>query len=502
MTHPHSLWKDTAPKTSFPPLTGDIEVDVAIVGGGITGITAALLLKNAGQRVAVVELDRIGLGETGNTTAHITEAIDSRYQLLIRDFGESGARLAAESSREAMELIGSLVSKHGIECSFERVPGYLYTEHEQDVKKIDQEFQSALKLGIDVKQTTSVPLPFPVLSAVVFRNQAQFHPRRYLLHLAGMLTGGGSHVFENSRAIDVQDGSPCVVKTEQGTIRARSVIVSAHVPVNDLVFIHTKIAAYRSYAIAAPFEKPLPGLFWDTDDPYHYIRTQTIDGKQFVMVGGEDHKTGQNDDSHSSYERLIEYARSRFGVSQVSHRWSGQIIEPVDGLPYIGRNSLQKNVFIATGYGGQGMTMGTVAAMVLADLATEKSNRYAELYDATRIKPLASVKNYVKENLSFPAHFISSRIANADVESKSLDSIAPGQGKIVSIEGKKIAACRSEKGELSLLSPVCPHLKCDVAWNNAEQSWDCPCHGSRFTPSGRVINGPAIADLEPIEESS
>lgn len=495
---PQSLWIATAKIPAFEPLQGEVSVDVAIVGAGISGITAAFLLKEAGKRVAVLENRRVARGETGRTTAHLTEAIDARYPTLKRDFGEEGARLAASASRDAIDLIERLAGTLSIDCGFRRVPGFLYSERAKDREMLADEAREAAAAGVRCSYVESAPLPFSTAGAVRYENQAQFHPAVYLGAVAARIPGNGSHLFEQTQVLRVTEGEPCVVETTRGRVTARDVIVAANVPSNNKFFIHTKIAAYRSYAIAARVSPELipAGLYWDTDDPYHYTRTHTIDGEEYIIIGGEDHKTGTEERTEGRYEALQRYAREKFGVSDVAFEWSGQIIEPVDGLPFIGRNSLSSRVFVATGYAGQGMTFGTLSAMINSDLILGRENRYAALFDATRIKPAASVFDYITENVDFPRYLIEQRVAGRDVEEKELSAVAPGDGKIVEVDGKKFAAYRNEKGELHLLSPICPHLHCDVNWNSAESTWDCPCHGSRFSATGGMLNGPATKDLE------
>jgi glycine/D-amino acid oxidase-like deaminating enzyme/nitrite reductase/ring-hydroxylating ferredoxin subunit len=491
-----SLWLATGPASVRPALSGRVEVDVAIVGAGVTGVTAAMLLVEAGYRVALVDLDRIVAGETGHTTAHLTDAIDARYHTLRRDFGREGARFAADASRAAIEKIAAWAAKMAPDAGFSRCDGYLFTESEKDLDELHTEAEAAREAGVDAEFTTSVPLPFKASGAVQFRNQGQIHPRRYLLPLIEKIAETGSLIFEKTKIVSFEEGDRCTLATEDGsTIVAESVFVAANVPVNDRVTIHTKIYPYRTYAIAVP-ANPATGLFWDTADPYHYIRWQTIDGTSYLIVGGEDHRTGTEGDTDERYERLEEYARAHFGVSGARYRWSGQVIEPMDGLPYIGRNPRSERVFIATGYAGQGMTFGTVAGMLVSDLIIGRENPWATLFDPSRIKPIASAVDFVTENAGFPAHLVPDRLTRFDVDAESLDDVPAGEGRLVVVDGKKRAVFRSEKGELTILSPVCTHLGCDVRWNREASSWDCPCHGSRFGPGGNVINGPAVADLK------
>lgn len=498
LDHRESLWIATSRATSFPELRGRLEVDVAIVGAGVTGITAALRLVEAGRRVALVDLDRAVSGETGHTTAHLTEAIDARYRTLRRDFGRDGARLAADASRSAIETIAQWARLHAPGSAFTRCDGYLFTDSDDDVEELRSEADAAREAGVDAEFTASVPLPFATRGAVQFRNQGQIHPRRYLLPLLEKIAETGSAILERTRIVNFEEDEVCTLTTEDGSrIVAHAVFVAANVPVNDRVKMHTRNFAYRTYAIALP-APPVAGLFWDTADPYHYIRSETIDGTPYLIVGGEDHRTGTKRDTNEAYAALEEYTRSRFGLSGATHRWSGQIIEPADGLPYIGLNPGSKNIYIATGYAGQGITFGTAAGILVSDLILGRENPWAELFDPSRIKPLASAVDFVTENAAFPAHLIPDRLTKHDVDARSIDEVPAGEGRLVSINGKKRAVFRGEDGDVTLLSPVCPHMGCDVRWNREASSWDCPCHGSRFGPDGSVINGPATRDLKKV----
>lgn len=316
-----------------------------------------MALTRAGKRAALLERDTIGSGETGDTTSHLTEAVDARFQTLIRNFGEEGARLVARSSRDAIDWIEALVRETGIECGFERVPGYLYTERRSDIERLAGELDASRRAGSLVAWVDEVPLPFHTVGGVRWENQGQVHATAYLDGLLKEAMTQGLQVYENTRAVGVHEDEPCRVDTESGSVRAAHVFVAANVPVNNRVLLHTKIAAYRSYAIAAEVAADfLTGLFWDTDDPYHYTRTHRVNGQTYVIVGGEDDRVGKTIDTNACFDRLEVYARTRFGTDAPRFRWSGQIIEPVDGLPFIGRNAVAQRVYVATGYAGNGMT--------------------------------------------------------------------------------------------------------------------------------------------------
>lgn len=475
------LWIATSSSPDRPPLRGDLTVDVAVIGAGITGLTAAVLLKEKGLRVAVLEKDRVATGESGHTTAHITEAVDSRYHSIAKNHGRKAAGLVAEASRASIETIARLIERYGIDCRFRRLPGFLYTENRNRVADLKKEAVAAREAGLDASWTEDVPLPFPTRGAVRFENQAQFHPREYLIALAAQV-----EVYERTHVTKIEKG---IVETTGGRVSAEHVFEATNVPIASFQTLHTKAAAYRSYAIAFESDHALDGLFWDTADPYHYTRWQ----EDVLIVGGEDHRVGQEEDTDACFARLVEYVHSRFGERRVLHRWSGQIIEPHDGLPLIGGPD---GLYVSTGYAGQGMTFGTVGAMVVADRITGAANPWAELFDPGRVHLRGAVSSYVSENVDFPKHLVLDRVFSRDVEK---GEIRAGEGRIIEVEGRKIAAYRDETGTLHRLLPVCTHLKCDVAWNGAERTWDCPCHGSRFTPDGKVVNGPAREGLEKLD---
>lgn len=480
---------------SFPSLDRNIEVDVAVVGGGITGVTTALLLQRAGKRVALLDAHRVAEGVTGNTTAHLTEALDTRYVTLTRDFGLEGARLAAQASRASVDRIERFVQEHRISCHFQRMPGYLFSEREEDLEELHAEYEAARQAGADVAMTRAVPLAF-ARAALRFERQASFHVREYLLPLLGELAEGGCLLFEDTTVLEVKEGEPCTVHTEYGDIAASEVVLATHAPLTRFA-LQTKIAHYRSYALALSVDGPaVEGLFWDTATPYHYLRSavSTVAPEPVLIIGGEDHKTGSDEATEARYEALLNYARARFDVKGIVARWSAQIIEPVDGLPFIGRGG-SEHVHVATGYSGNGMTFGTMAAMIMSDAVLRRMNPWSELFDASRIKPLAAAKAYIRENADVAMHLVGDRLKKGDA--RDLEDVPPGEGKVVYMDGKRLAVYREPDGSLHTCSAVCPHLGCIVHFNAAETTWDCPCHGSRFGVDGSMINGPATSSLAP-----
>jgi glycine/D-amino acid oxidase-like deaminating enzyme/nitrite reductase/ring-hydroxylating ferredoxin subunit len=490
-----SLWIATAPGPAYPPLRGDAEVDVAIVGAGITGITAAGILTAAGLSVAVLDAGRVARGVTGHTTAHLTEVTDCSFEQLIGNFGPDGASLAVDSTRAAIEHIASTVRRLRLACDFERAPAFQYTESREGLGALREEREAARRIGVAATLVEEVPLPFETAGGLRFDRQAQFHVRKYLLPQAARLARAGCRIHEDTLALSVEDGEPCRVVTERGTVTAKSVLLATHAPLGNKT-IQTKVAQYRSYVIACRVAGEAPeGLFWDDEDPYHYIRRQPTARGDVVIIGGEDHKVGQEEDTEARYAALLDYARERFDVRGVDYRWSAQTLEPLDGLPYIGRDTGAGHVFVATGFSGTGMTFGTVAALLLSDLVRGRTNPWATLYDAGRLNPVRSVQPFLKENVDYPTYLVKDRLARP--AARSVADVPRGEGAVLLVDGERVAVSRDERGAVRAVSAVCTHMGCLVRWNGAERSWDCPCHGSRFDASGRVLDGPASRDLEP-----
>jgi glycine/D-amino acid oxidase-like deaminating enzyme/nitrite reductase/ring-hydroxylating ferredoxin subunit len=494
---PVSLWIATTPETRFPRMAGDISVDVAVLGGGIAGIATAFQLKKSGLTVAVVEADRVVKSVTGNTTAKITSLHALIYDYLINQFGEDEARLYAEAQQAAIERIASVVREYGIDCDFRRTDAYTYAELEEELDKVKAEVEAATRLGLPASFVESTPLPFPVKGAVKFTGQAQFHPRKYLLALVEKIPGDGSHVFEETRAFDIKDEDPCRVETEGGTLTAKSVVVATHFPYYDPNIYFAAMHPGRSYVLGCRLDGPAPeGMYLTAgDEDMHSFRSNlTDDGGTIWMVGGEKHKTGQGGDTEERYKRLEQYARRRFDIRSIEYRWSTQDNNTVDRVPYIGKlSSGSKNLYVATGFGGWGMTNSHVAAVLLADIIQGRENPWAEVFDPSRFKPVTSARDFVSENMNVAKEFMADRIGTPELD--DIGKIPTGRGEVVEWEGERVAVYKDEGGRVFSCSAVCTHMGCIVQWNGAEKSWDCPCHGSRFNYDGRVIQGPANKDL-------
>ncbi|HKI02546.1 MAG TPA: FAD-binding oxidoreductase, partial [Thermoanaerobaculia bacterium] len=407
-----TLWWDTVEMPEYPALDGDLRVDVAIVGAGITGLTAARLLVREGKRVAVLEQRRVGSGTTGGTTAHVTQVPDLRYRDLRSKFGVDDLRIVVDSSRAALELIASLVEDDSIACDFVRIPAYLYTESPDEVSRLEEEVEAAHEAGMPASLVRGLPLPFPVAAAVRYEDQARFHPLSYLAALARTVHANGGRIYEETRVVSVDSGEPCRVETEHGTVTADAVLFATHTPAG-FSLLHAELEPLRSYVLAARLRGAAPpdGLFFDTADPYNYTRRQG----GLLIVGGKDHKTGEGD-PEESYRGLEEYVRQRWDVESIDYRWSAQFYDPPDGLPMIGRALTSGHVFVATGYSGTGMVFGTLGGMLLSDFALGRENPWAEVYRPSRIKPLAAGPQVVKLNLEVAATFVKDRVTVPKVQ--------------------------------------------------------------------------------------
>jgi glycine/D-amino acid oxidase-like deaminating enzyme/nitrite reductase/ring-hydroxylating ferredoxin subunit len=499
-----SIWMATADPPSPMPLTKDIRTDVCIVGAGIAGLTSAFLLAKEGRSVVVLDDGPIGGGMTGRTTAHLTNAFDDRFIDLEKLHGEERSRLTAESHTAAIDKIESIVKQEKIDCEFERLDGYLFVPSGEDPALLEEELKACHRAGLtDVDKVSRAPIEtFDTGAALRFPRQGQFHPLKYMAALAQSTETMGGRIFTQAHAANVTGGSDATVETKDGpVVKCQSIIVATNTPINDLVAIHTKQAPYITYVVGirVPSGSVTRALYWDTAVPYHYIRVEAVEkGHDVLIVGGEDHKTGQQNDGGLRYSRLEQWARERFGnKGETEFRWSGQVMEPVDYLAFIGRNPLDAdNVFIATGDSGQGMTHGTIAGMLLTDLIQDRENSWAKLYDPSRIT-FRSAKEFAQENLNVIAQY---KDLITPGEKDSVEEIAPGTGAVVREGLSKIAAYRDQDGLLHKRSAVCTHLGCVVAWNSTEGTWDCPCHGSRFDAYGRVYQGPANSDLSPVED--
>ncbi len=509
-----SFWLETFRMDDRPRLQQDMRADVCVIGAGIAGMNTAYLLAKEGQSVVLLEDGAIGGGMTGYTTAHLTAALDDRYFELERYHGEEGAQLAAASHTAAIDCLERIVSSEQIACDFRRVDGFLFAPPGDTTEELDRELAAVHRAGLKGVETVDrAPIAgFDTGPALRFPHQAQFHPLKYLHAVARAIERLGGKIYCNTHATAVEGGSDARVETKSGpVIRTRAIVVATNVPINNVVAIHTKQAPYTTYAIGAEIasDAATHALYWDTRQasdesksghaPYHYVRLATDGDRDILIVGGEDHKSGQEDDGGNRLERLEGWARERWpAMSRVTFRWSGQVMEPNDGIAFIGRNPMDKpNVYVVTGDSGNGMTHGAIAGMLLTDLILGRANGWESLYDPGRVK-LRSATDFVKENINVAAQYAKGYLGPGEVPEEQ--QIPAGEGAVLRRGLKKVAVFRDERDVLLERSAVCPHLGCIVAWNAAEKTWDCPCHGSRFDRWGKVINGPANTDLAAIEE--
>lgn len=498
----NSLWQTSVaaqPKAGTRASTTQI-FDTLIVGAGITGLTTALLLQQKGHQCIVADAHSPGYGTTGGTSAHINTFADTTFAEVESDFGQEEARQFATAIAESVALIHSMVEKHDIDCDFEWKQGYVYAETDKETQQLDDLYQSALRAGVAAEPAPDAPAPLPFRKAVVFDKQAQFHPLKYIQGLQKAFTDLGGVVVENTLIdhVDSNDEYHTAYAGERA-IKARAVVYATHIPPGGINVLHFRNAPYRSYVIAATLKEDAypDALIYDMQDPYHYFRTHTIDGQKYLVAGGHDHKTAHGDPAQS-FADLIDYTRKCYPVDEIATQWSAQYYVPADGLPYIGQlPGTSGGIYVATGFNGNGMILGTVSAIVLSDLISEGSSPYEQLFDPGRVKPVAGFTEFVKENADVVGRFVGDRFGIEEIG--SLGEIAAGSGKIVEYEGQKVGIYKKETGQVTVIDPVCTHAGCIVQWNDSEKSWDCPCHGARFNCDGEVLTGPARKPLERVK---
>jgi glycine/D-amino acid oxidase-like deaminating enzyme/nitrite reductase/ring-hydroxylating ferredoxin subunit len=503
----NSLWMDSVSLPSYPALTDSADCEACIIGAGIAGLTTAYLLALEGRRVIVIDDGQIGSGETSRTTAHLSNEIDDRYVGVARVHGSEGARIAAASHTAAIDFIEAFAHDNGIDCDFARIDGYLFLAEDQTQDVLEDEHDAARLAGIAVEKVARAPIStFDTGPCLRFPNQARFHPLTYLAGLAEAIVEAGGRIFCGSHVSNTEskDGRVTVsIEKPEVKVTADALIVCTNSPISDLFAMHTKQAPYRSYVISArvPKGNVTDALYWDTEDPYHYVRVQPAgNGEQhdMLIVGGEDHKTGQETDMQQRFEHLERWTRERFpDVVDFPYHWSGQVMEPSDMLAFIGRNPGDENVYICTGDSGMGMTHGTMAGMIISDLIMQRENPWAALYDPSRISiNYDALKTFVKENANVGLMYTDwIRLR----EGESLDNLPCGEGTVIRRKTHPVAVYRDNEGAVHEVTAVCPHLKCIVHWNTLEKSWDCPCHGSRFDALGKVFTGPAVSSLAPVD---
>lgn len=501
----HAIWNDVQAGPQAPALEADQQTDVVVIGAGITGVTAALLLRRHGQRVTLLERNRAGDGDTGGTSAHVTALLDVPYRELRKGRSQEELQLIARAARRAVELVGKLAAQSSIDARFTECPGFLYTEGSDGREPLREELSLLQQLGFESSWLERAPLPYPTAAAVRVERQAHFHPRAHVLGLLERARAEGVVVHEQSPVVSIDDGEPCTVTTEAGPrIQARHVVIAAHAPLT-LVDLQTRLSHYASYVLAfstASAPPEVDGLFCDDQSPYHYIRLARSQGQQVWVVGGADHRLGQRSDTHRSYDELLAWAAARFGVStaKLEARWSSQVFESQDHLPFVGPLLGTPHLWTATGFGGNGLTWGSLGAEILVDGILQRSNPFAELLSPQRVPPATAIPTFLRD----AGHVARCYLGDLTklVETDGVEQLHPGEGRVVRHGLRLVAAYRDTKGEVHAVSARCTHLGAIVRFNTAEKTWDCPCHGSRFDLQGHPLTGPALDPLHPIELSS
>ncbi|GEN74546.1 FAD-dependent oxidoreductase [Chryseobacterium hagamense] len=494
-----SIWQEEIKR--FSSETGfHHQYDAAIVGGGITGVSTALKLQQSGKKCILLEAANIGFGTTGGTTAHLNDFFDTTFKEAISDFGEDNAKLLAEVGQEAIGIIETNIRNYNIDCNFERKTAYLFALDEKQEKQLQDIVDGASEVGHEMRYVDEIPFPIPFKKAVSIPDQAQFHPIRYIKALAEAFINAGGMILEDCLCENYDEQEDEVIlKTSKGEIRASNVVYATHIP-PGLSILHTTNAPYRSYAMAFSLkdENYPKDLGYDLIDPYHYYRVQEINGEMLLIAGGEDHKTGHEEDTGECFSRLENYVRKYFDVETAYYSWSSQYYEPTDGFPYIGKLPGSKGkVYAATGFRGNGMIFGTISSQIISDLITDGSSKYENVFNPSRIKPIAGFTSFVEENAVVAYDFIKDKLFKEKIT--SLSDVTEGEAKVVKYEGDSYALYKETGGKVHLVKSTCPHAKCEVRWNSAELSWDCPCHGSRFNVNGKILTGPSVTALQRVD---
>ncbi len=498
-----SIWQDTQLKQQKENLAhGETDkiYDAIIVGAGITGITTAYNLAKTGKKVLIIEAQNPGFGTTGGTTAHLNNFFDTSYDEVIKNFGLDEAKLLAAGGKESIEIIKQNAETNQIDCAFKDRTAYLFSVDKEQSEMLEDITAASNKVGVPMQYINDSPFPIPYLKIVQIQNNAQFNPAFYIYGLLEAFKHLGGEILENCRVTGVDGNEVLEVETSRGKINCYNLVYATHIPpgVNQL---HFENQAYRSYAIAVRLKDGNypEALGYDLCEPYHYYRSQELNGQQYLIAGGEDHKTGDAINTEQCFRKLESYVTQFFDIEQVAYKWSSQYYVPADGLPYIGKKTAaNKNIFVATGYNGNGMMFGTLAGQIICDLICERENKFQKLFDPLRIRPLAGFSEIMKNAADTVGNLLGIKVAKEKID--VLASLAADEGKLVKYDGKTMGIYKDEQHNIHMVNPACTHIHCTVAWNSTEKSWDCPCHGARYNADGAMLTGPARKDLENLSD--
>jgi glycine/D-amino acid oxidase-like deaminating enzyme/nitrite reductase/ring-hydroxylating ferredoxin subunit len=495
-----SIWQDSIDpyiSINLPKLT--TVYDVIIVGGGITGISTALVLQKAGKQCLVIEAKNLCFGTTGGTTAHLNTLLDTPYTTIQKKFDKDTSTRVALAVKEAINLIQSNIKEHQIDCGFEETDAFLFAQNESQENELENILEATTEAGITAGHSLKIPVPIPFTKALRAKGQAKFNPVQYVYGIASAFENAGGVIMQNCRVTGAESNELVEVETSHGIFKCKDLIYATHIP-PGVNLLHLRCVPYRSYAMALTLnDDNYPQyLAYDMVDPYHYYRTQIVNNKRYLIVGGKDHKTAHEENTEQCLRKLESHIRKYYDVKEVEYGWSSQYYEPADGLPYIGKMpGYLDHIYVATGFGGNGMVYSGVAALTFREILLEDKPVYQDLFKPGRIKPIAGFVNFIKHNADVLKQFAGKWFSGDDLH--QLVELAPGEGKIVTYNKQKLALYKDDEGLIHAINPVCTHLKCEVKWNGAEKSWDCPCHGARYSCDGKMLNGPADADLEQIE---
>lgn len=496
INNPLSYWMDSTPGTNYPALEEDIKAHIVVIGGGISGISCAYLLSKEGEKPVILEADGILQGTTGHTTAKVTSQHDLIYNKIKNQMSYEFALEYAEANESAIRLIESISNELNIDCDFQIESAYIFTNMEENLHKIKDEADTAAALGIKASVTDKIPFNIPIKAALRFDNQAQFHPRKYLLKLAEEIVKNGSSIYEHTRAVHMEQyGRGYIITTNSGRkISADIVIIASHYPFyNKQCGYFTRIYTDRSYVLAVKAKEQYPGgMYLSYENPGRSLRSIRTDHGELIMVGGESHKTGQGQDTLNHYKALTEFADNIFTVEDIPYRWSAQDCMTMDDVPYTGHYSSDTpNLYIATGFKKWGMTNAVASAVILKDLILKGESPWQDVYNPSRSTISAQAKNFIVENFNVAGQLINGKLPSLPEDSE----INPGEGKVILKYGERTGAYKDEKGDVHFVNTTCTHMGCELNWNSAERTWDCPCHGSRFSIDGDIAEGPAVRPL-------